>query len=116
MLQRKLVNISKDCVLAERIGVARTISERGVGLLNDVVPKSLFLKTRFGIHTFGMRFSIDCALLDSDFRVVKIKKNIVPGRFFFWNPRFSNIIELPAGTLDSTGTSIGDILALQDAL
>lgn len=102
--------------MAEPIRVARTLSEKITGLLNDREPASLYLKTRFGIHTAGMHFAIDCAILDSDFRVVAMRSNIVPGHFYFWNPKYKNVVELPAGTLLATKTAVGDILSLEPAL
>lgn len=51
-----------------------------------------------GVHTFGMKFSIDVVVLDKDGIVRAIKKNMPPGRFFFWNPRWKRVLELPAGS------------------
>ena len=109
----KLVNKTKNRIVVEEIGIAITFMQKSVGLLNDKEPASLFLKTRFGIHTAGMHFPIDCAILDADFKVVAIRENIQPSKFFFWNPKYKNVIELPAGTLARTETTLGDILALE---
>ncbi len=112
----KLVNKTKNRVVAEEIGIAVTFMQKTVGLLHTKEPASLFLKTRFGIHTTGMHLPIDCAVLDADFKVSAVRENIKPGHFFFWNPKFNNVIELPAGTLLRTETTLGDILALEAGL
>lgn len=107
----KIINRTKGTVLAEDAGIARTFAEKSIGLLGRTMPASLYFKTRFGIHTAGMQFSIDCAALDERLTVRAVRRNLVPGRFFFWNPRYRHVIELPAGTLAHTGTEVGDSLA-----
>lgn len=69
------------------------------GLLGTNKPFPLFLKTRFGIHTFGMRYPIDVVILDDSFRVQTIKQNLLPNRIFLWNPLFKNVLELPSGII-----------------
>lgn len=112
----KLVNKTKNRIIVEQIGIAITFMQKSVGLLDAKEPASLFLKTRFGIHTAGMHFAIDSAILDADFKVAVMRENIAPGKFFFWNPKYKNVIELPAGTLAHTETAIGDVLALEAGL
>ena len=109
----KLINKTKNCVLVEHIPIATTLSQKIIGLLNATTPSALFFKTRFGIHTFGMRFPIDCAVLDDTFTVRAMREQMNPNKGFFWNPRFSNVVELPSGTLSRTGTEPGDVLALE---
>ncbi len=109
----RLLNKTKHIVLAEDIRTAETLAEKAKGLLGKEQPEALYLETRFGIHTFGMKFSIDCAVLDDSFAVRALRTRMHPNRMFFWNPRFSRVVELPEGTLSHTGTAIGDILALE---
>lgn len=106
----KLKNCSNQKILTEDLFFAKTWKEKVVGLLNEVTPRALFLTTRWGIHTKGMRFPIDCVVLDSAFHVVKICKNLLPGNAFFWNPMYKNLLELPPNTIDQTETKIGDQL------
>lgn len=61
-----------------------------------------------GVHTFGMHFPIDVAVLDENGVVRVVRKNMPPGHFFFWNPRWRRILELPAGS----GAEKGDELEL----
>lgn len=109
----RLLNKTKHAVLAEDIRVAETLSEKAKGLLGKEKPEALYFRTRFGIHTFGMKFPIDCAVLDDSFAVRAVRTRMHSNGTFFWNPRFSHVIELPEGTLLHTGTAIGDILALE---
>ena len=109
----RLLNNTKGVVLAEDIHAVKTLTEKAKGLLGKEKPEALYFKTRFGIHTFGMKFPIDCAVLDDTFAVRAVRTRMNPNKAFFWNPRWSHVIELPAGELLRTGTAVGDILALE---
>ncbi len=107
----QIVNITKGTILAHNAGYARTLREKTIGLLGKTEPASLYFKTRFGIHTRGMQFPIDCAILDERKVVRVVRCNLQPGNFFFWNPIYRHVVELPSGTLASAETAIGDALA-----
>jgi len=65
------------------------------------------------IHMFFMSFSIDVLFVSKENRVVGMVKNIRP---FFLSPIFwksSYAVELPAGKIVQTQTSLGDILILE---
>lgn len=79
---------------------AKSVSDRLFGLNKYRKPFLLLLKTRFGIHTFGMSYSIDVLILSGEKKVVRMKRSLKPNRFFFWNPFYNIVIELPAGTID----------------
>ncbi|MEN9407334.1 MAG: hypothetical protein RLZZ455_550 [Candidatus Parcubacteria bacterium] len=70
------------------------------GLIGASHPQALLIKTRFGIHTFGLRFPIDLAVLDHDGFVQTIRKGFRPNGIFLWSPRYSRILELPEGTIE----------------
>jgi len=53
--------------------VPRTRRERGRGLLGrDGVEEAMLIAPARSVHTIGMRFVIDVALLDEDHRVLKV--------------------------------------------
>ena len=62
-------------------------------------PYPLLFHTRFGIHTFGMLYPIDVIIFNDRNEIVSLRANLLPNRFFFWNPRFNTVVELPAGTI-----------------
>lgn len=101
-------NKTKNIVLAENVQALRSFAEKSKGLLGAVVPRAVFFETRWGIHTVGMRFPIDVLILDENFCVKKIARNLLPNRFLFWNPRYKKVVELPYGSLQGTG--LGDVL------
>ena len=107
----KIVNITKGTIVARGYTRADTLVDKSIGLLGASAPKSLYFKTRFGIHTVGMQFPIDCAVLDEAMVVRAVRHNLTPGNFFFWNPLFRHVIELPSGALQSAETAVGDALA-----
>jgi uncharacterized membrane protein (UPF0127 family) len=112
-------NSDRGSVLASRAAVADTSVSRCVGLLkHDNLPEGhgLWIVPCEGIHTFGMKFPIDVLFLDRRKRVLKIRRNMVPRRLslHLWA---HSVLELPAGTVDATGTLPGDQLEFhsQDA-
>ena len=107
------MNLSKNTVISENISIAKTIKDRIIGLLNRKEPEALYLKTRWGIHTFGMRFPIDCVVLDKNWKVVFIRENLLPNRILFWNPKYFRMMELPPRVVGKSGTKIGDVLAIK---
>lgn len=74
---------------------ATSLWQQTKGLLGTTKAYPLLLKTRWGIHTFGMKYAIDVVILDKENKVVKIKENLKPNYFFVWNPKYNKVLELP---------------------
>ena len=74
---------------------ATGITEKIIGLIGQKKLFPLFLKTRWGIHTFGMKIPLDIIVLNNEYKIVRIKKNLKPKRFFFWPPIYNKVLELP---------------------
>lgn len=64
------------------------------------------------IHTLGMRFAIDVLYLDREARVVHVVSEMRPNRIgpLVWGAH--SVVELPAGTIETTGTAVGDQLEM----
>lgn len=90
----------------------RTFSEKTRGLIgvHEIYP--VFFTTRWGIHTFGMKKSIDVLILDDHLQIVRLIRNLPPNRIFLWSPRYTQVIELPAGTINRSGIKIQDRVTL----
>lgn len=71
--------------------------DRALGLIQYKKAFPVLFKTRFGIHTFGVKFPIDILVLDKQNRVVKMSQNLKPGKTFFWPLKYNQILELPEG-------------------
>lgn len=91
----------------------KNLKEKVTGLIGKDKPSSLFLKTHFGIHTFGLKFPIDVLVLDGKNEIVSVKQNLKPGRIFLWNPRYNKVLELPPGTIDEKKIKINDTVELK---
>ncbi len=114
--QRKTVratNATRATVLGQCIRVAETGLTRIVGLLGEreLQPgDGLLIVPSQGVHTLGMQFPIDIAVLDDDWRVLATRRDMRPFRMtpIFW--KAAAVLELPSGMLESTSTLVGDII------
>lgn len=107
-------NVTRDCVLAERVVVADTSETRKQGLLgrDGLLPgEGLWLVPCEWVHMFGMRFAIDLVVLNAHDGVVGVQENVKPGWIgkLFWGAH--STLELPTGTVKATGTRKGDTIA-----
>ena len=110
----KITNVTKNKVIADNALEPKGFISQSIGLIGAKKPYPLILRTSLGIHTFGVRFPIDILVLDKGDSVVSVKESLAPFRIFVWNPKFSKVIELPAGTIKKTKTSVGDKLSVND--
>ena len=113
-----LRNRTKLAVLATDVAKAASVWDRMRGLLGhtpeDFQPgKGLWLTPCQWIHTFGMSFPIDALYLDSDYEVIYTCRNLRPSRLASLKLRARSVIELPAGTVSGTQTTVGDRLELK---
>jgi|SRR3989344_4867885 len=77
----------------------KTLKEKTIGLIGRENLAPIIFETRFGIHTFGLKFPIDVLILDSKKKVVVLKEVLSPNKIFLWNPVYKIVLELPAGTI-----------------
>ena len=117
---RRLVarNASVNTVLADRVGVAATHAARAVGLLSrsGLEPgEALWIVPSRGVHTWGMRFTIDVLALEEDGTVVDCVSNLRPWRVRLPRKGTAGVLELPAGTLEASRTSLGHRVVLEMA-
>ena len=72
--------------------------------------KGLWIVPSQGVHTFGMKYPIDVAYLDSGKRVIRLYHQLAPFRFTAIKLKSHSVVELPAGVLQQSQTSVGDLL------
>ena len=111
----KIINLSKNTVLAENAEPADNFFRRLIGLMGSPCLKAgegLILKPCNSIHTFFMRFPIDVAFIDRENKIVKIYPCLPAWRLsgIFFNSALC--LELPAGTLAITRSQAGDTIQL----
>jgi len=99
--------------MGERVVRANSFFTRLVGLLNRsrlAAGEGLLLTKTRAVHTWGMRFSIDCIFFNTDNRVVALVSDLRPWRFSPVVPDARSVLELPIGTIERTVTRVGDCL------
>ncbi len=109
----RAVNRTRSTVVGERIRLADSPLTGIVGLLGerDLPPgDGLLIVPCQGVHTLGMLFAIDIVVLDGEWNVIAIRRELRPFRMtrVFW--KAAAVLELRAGTVESCGTSVGDTL------
>ena len=115
MTKLRVSNQTKGRMLAERADIADTSAKRRTGLLKHTglePGEGLWIAPCEGVHTFGMKFPIDVLFLSRKKTVLKARPNMVRGRMAL-SLRAHSVLELPAGTLEATGTAAGDQLEFE---
>lgn len=107
----RIWNVTRRCALGDAIRSADTFIIRLKGLLraDGLAPgEGLWISPCSSIHSFGMRFVFDALFLGPDRKVVGMYQRFRRNRIsrVFWNAR--GVLELPAGTIERTGTGVGD--------
>lgn len=115
----RVFNSNKAQLLASDLEVAETSWDRMRGLLGRKADeftfgKGLWIAPSQGVHTIGMSFPIDVIYLDAKNRVVHLCHNLAPNRIAALKAKARSVIELPAGVLAQTHTSVGDILEISE--
>jgi uncharacterized membrane protein (UPF0127 family) len=108
-------NDTRGSVVGDRVRVARTMSERTVGLLRTPQlsdGEGLWIERSPSIHMFFMRYPIDAVFVAADGRVTKIVENLKPWRVVWWAPGARDCLELHVGAVAASGTQVGDQLEL----
>lgn len=96
-----------------KVRLLKGFLDKSIGLLESAKADPVYFTTRFGIHTYGMKFPIDAIVLDNNNRVMKTAENLKPNRFFFWLPIYNRVVELPAGTVKKLKINNEDIIKLE---
>jgi len=117
----RIVNQTRDRLLADQAEFARSFWSRGRGLMGrTTLPQgyALIIYPEWSIHTFFMRIPIDVLFVGRDHHVVGLCEMMPPNRPFAgvapWRGHY--VIELPAGVIGTTGTGIGDQLVITPPL
>ena len=103
-----LKNITKNKLISKEI-----VFKKGFGKILGLIgkePEVIVFNTRFGIHTFFLKFPIDVLILDKKNRVKGLREGLKPGRIMFWNFKYDIVVELPKGLIKKSKTKLGDLL------
>jgi len=108
-------NQTRNTVLGRSVDMADSSSKRRTGLLKHerLEPgEGLWIVPCESVHTFFMKFPIDLVYLDKRRRVRKVRKAVPAWRLSACLTAHS-ILELPAGTIEETGTQAGDVIEIE---
>jgi uncharacterized protein len=109
----RVVNTRRNTELGGRIGLADGWLARLRGMIGRPAPgpgEGLLLTPCRSVHMYGMRFSLDVAFLEADGAVVATYRLLSPGSRTRWHRNAVHALELPPGTLETSGTVVGDVL------
>ena len=111
----RVINLTRNTVLAEAAEVANTSAKRRTGLLQHTrLPEGegLWIAPCEAVHTFGMKFPIDVIYLNRKKKVLKIRSRMERRRISACLTAHS-VLELPAGMAERTSTEAGDQLSFE---
>ncbi len=114
-----VMNTTRGTTVGDCIELADTSMTRMVGLLRRQglgAGEGLWIRPSSGVHTFGMRFSIDVVGLDKELRIVKLWRCLRPFRITSVSLRLKSVIELPCGVITQSRMEVGDQLQVSPVL
>jgi uncharacterized protein len=111
----KAVNLSNGAEIANEITAAHHFFKRLKGLMfSKSLPEGhgLHIQPCRSIHTFFMNYSIDVLYLNKEFEIVGINEKFEPSKVGQVYKHGYSVLEIPAGTLQKTGTKVGHKIKL----
>lgn len=96
-----------------KVKTLKSLKDKSLGLIGKKYAYPVAFKTRFGIHTFGLKFPIDVLILNSKNRVVLAKKEMKPNRMFVWPLKYDTVVELPEGEIERLKINTGNHIVLK---
>lgn len=109
----KITNRTRRTLLGSQVRMADSWLGRLRGFLGRREPRQgegILLLPCNAIHTFGMAFDLDVLFLDGEGKVLELRRSIPPWRITGRVPGGRYVLEVPTGTIDASGTQVGDEL------
>ena len=105
-------NLTKNVIIGKNAEFCTSSFSKARGLMFSKKPKILifiFKKEKIvPLHMFFVFFPIDALFLDKRKRIIEIKDNFMPFKYYKPKNKSMYIIELPAGAIKKTKTQIKD--------
>lgn len=114
----RVTNTTRNVVLVHYSAKASNPVTRGIGLIGRRgLPDDggLIIQPCNSVVSFFMRFAIDVVFLSGDSRVLHMIHAMPPWRTSKIVRGAKIVIELPAGTLSKSDTSLGDTVTIEAA-
>jgi len=109
-------NKTRNRSLGTSVRTASGAIARTRGLLRtESLPEGegLWIRPCRGIHSIGMKYAFDALFIDPSMKVVGVYNRFPRNRVSRIFPSADGVLELPAGTIERTGTRIGDEIAFR---
>lgn len=109
----ELCSRTQNKLLSTKLMIANTFIKRSIGLLSKqklIDDEMLWINPCNSIHTFFMRFSIDCVFLDKNMTVCSIRTQVSPWRMILPILKAHSVVEMNAGYAQKLNIQIGDEL------
>ncbi|MFN8789859.1 MAG: DUF192 domain-containing protein [Bdellovibrionales bacterium] len=108
-----LKRVNESTILFPELSRAQTPWARAIGLLRHKglsSKEALWITKCWAIHTFFMRFAIDCVFVNRKGTVVKVYHDLKPWRLAgpVWGA--TDVIEMAAGQAREKNIRVGDIV------
>jgi uncharacterized membrane protein (UPF0127 family) len=114
MSRIRVVNKTREGVLGTRVQVADRWWQRVRGFLGRGRPadgEGILLSPCRAVHMIGIGFPLDVVFIDREGVVQAVYPSLRPGRMTRFHRSAEYALELPAGTIVSTGTVVADRIA-----
>lgn len=113
-----IYNLSKKKYISRAPVCAISILARARGMIGrDFINfDAMIFENCNSIHTMFMSIDLDVLFIDSENRICAVRKSMKPWRICARCASAITVIELPAGTIENTGTDTGDFIDLKSEL
>lgn len=108
-----LISKTRNQTLLSELKQARGFWQRGIGLLGTKSlsdEQALWILRCNAIHTYFMKFAIDCVFMDKHMKVCAIVRDVKPGKLVWPIWKASSVIEMKAGLAERIGLTLGEEL------
>jgi len=113
----RITNRTRQTLLGTGVLRAASFWKRLRGFIGRPEPKfgeGILLAPCNAVHTCWVAFPLDLIFLDEKGNVLRTVEAIPPWRFTKPVPKARYVLEVPVGTIESSGTCVGDRLTWQD--
>lgn len=113
----RIVNRTRNTLLGTRVAPAATFWNRLRGYIARPRPKQgegILLIPCDAIHTWWMTFDLDVLFLDDRGRVLDLVRSLRPWKRTRKVAGARYVLEVPEGTIDASGTRVGDELSWRE--
>lgn len=109
-----IINLNRKTTISQKTFFAERLRDRTRGMIGRDFGEAfdaMVFSACNAIHTFFMRIPLDVIFLNKENTVVALRRTLRP-----WHPcvlvlRACTVVELPVGTIDESGTMVGDQLS-----